>query len=74
MPQSQAPYFANDSHALLSGMLVMEMMKQGVDAKMVHDEEGNYTDVMSIKIPKPGPEGMEGWYTLYVRILPPEDV
>ena len=71
LPQPAPPYFASDDHALLTGMLMGHLMTKGVEALFEVDTEGHYTDVLVIKVPR---AETAGWYTLHLKILPPEIV
>jgi len=56
--------FESPEHALHAGMLLGEMMKKGIVAHPVVDEENDFTDVIILAFP----DGLE----VAVRVLPPE--
>ena len=52
-------------------MLIMHLALHDIQASFTVDDDGNYTDLAKINLPHPKPD--TGWYTMYVKILPPED-
>jgi hypothetical protein len=47
----RSSYWQDDTHPLLAGMLLGVLMRKGIDAEPVMDGRGNYSDVMSIRMP-----------------------
>ena len=60
--------FASAEHALLTGMMLGEFMRYGVDAGPGIDADGDYTDVLTIGIEM----GVKP-ISIRVRVLPPEE-
>lgn len=50
-PPNQAPWFADDDHALHQGFLAGTLMKAGIAFNFVKDEFGNYKPYLEIVIP-----------------------
>lgn len=60
-----SPYFTSPEHALLTGMLLGELMRQDVDAVPVIDASSNYTDELAITVRLSGRT-----HVIRVRVLP----
>lgn len=62
--------FANDSHALRTGMLLGLLLKSGITVWPGTDDEGNYTDTITVVLDNTLP-----LFTtkVEVRVLPPSD-
>ena len=64
--------FNNDIHALFSGMLVGHLLRQGVDATSVRDEDGDYTPSIDITLPAHPAFPSEGPLHLTVTVRDPK--
>lgn len=60
--------FASPEHALLTGMLLGEFMRCGVDAVPGIDADGDYTDEITVSV-EMGPKLI----STRVKVLPPEE-
>jgi hypothetical protein len=60
-----SPHFTSPEHALLTGMLLGELLRQDVDATPVIDPQSNYTDMIAITIRLSGRT-----HLIRVRVLP----
>jgi len=65
-PQSGPPYWASDDHALRAGFLIGALIHAGIDAYPNVDDEGNYTNVIVVKLDEADPEMM-----VKISVLPP---
>ena len=60
------PYWASDDHALKAGFLLGGLMQAGVNAFPIVDDDGNYTNVIVVKLDEADPEML-----VKIKVLPP---
>ena len=65
-PPQGPPYWASDDHALRAGFLIGALLKSGIDAYPNVDDEGNYTNVIVVKLDEADPEML-----VKITVLPP---
>lgn len=61
--------FASDGHALVSGMVLGDLLKHGVEVTPVWDDDDDYTPVIEINVDLGG----EYTQTVRVRVMDPAD-
>ena len=64
-------YFANDRHALMTGMVVGMLMKAGITVRPETDGEGNYLPELVVEVPPL--EELHPPIEVHVRVLPGQD-
>lgn len=67
---SGGKHFDSDEHALLTGLLVGELRREGVEAQPVVDG-GDYTPEIRITINRDAP--LHARHHVVVRVLPPDE-
>ena len=62
---NQPPYWSNDEHALMTGMLLGHLMEKGVVCALSTDADGNYMNEIIINM-EPGLDS----FRVKVEVLP----